>query len=268
MAETQIEYVYGINAVSEMLKHNPRAVQHLYLLDARQDKRIAAIVALAESASLSPRLCDKQKFQALLSSSFNKSLDNAVDNALDNATINHQGVLAACKPSQARDEAYLDATIKRAEHALLFLILDGVTDPHNLGACMRSADAAGVDAVIVPKDNAVGLTPVVRKVASGAAETLPLIVAKNLARCIGNLQASGVWVFGAAGEAEQSLYDIDLLSHSAIVMGAEGSGLRRLTRERCDSLFKIPMFGAVESLNVSVAAGICVFEAQRQRSNR
>ncbi len=260
MAETQIEYVYGINAVSEMLKHNPRAVQQLYLLDARQDKRIAAIVTLAESAGLSPQLSDKQNFHALLSSSFNK--------ALDNTTINHQGVLAACKPSQARDEAYLDAMIKRAEHALLFLILDGVTDPHNLGACMRSADAAGVDAVIVPKDNAVGLTPVVRKVASGAAETLPLIVAKNLARCIGNLQASGVWVFGAAGEAEQSLYDIDLLSHSAIVMGAEGSGLRRLTRERCDSLFKIPMSGAVESLNVSVAAGICVFEAQRQRGNR
>ncbi len=149
---------------------------------------------------------------------------------------------------------------------LLVLLLDEVQDPHNLGACLRSADAAAVDAVVVPADNSVGLTPVVRKVASGAADSVPLFQVSNLKRAIAELQNAGLWVFGAAGEAEQSLYDLDLKGPVAIVMGAEGRGLRRLTRESCDGLFHIPMQGEVSSLNVSVAAGISLFEAVRQRS--
>lgn len=250
MSDESLEYVYGINAVGEMIKHNPKAIQALYINDARHDQRVKQLQALAVDARLTVTACTKDEFNKLLTSQ---------------EDVNHQGVLVACRPSQARDEAYLDALIKRAEHSMLFLILDGVTDPHNLGACLRSADAAGADAVIVPKDNAVGLTPVVRKVASGAAETTPLIVAKNLARCIKNLQDAGVWVMGAAGEAEQTIFDLDFTVNVAIVMGAEGGGLRRLTRERCDTLFHIPMNGAVESLNVSVAAGVCVFEVLRQR---
>ncbi|HGX92090.1 MAG TPA: 23S rRNA (guanosine(2251)-2'-O)-methyltransferase RlmB, partial [Candidatus Tenderia sp.] len=145
------------------------------------------------------------------------------------------------------------------------LILDGVQDPHNLGACLRSADAAGVDAVIVPKDKAAGLTPVVRKVACGAAESVPFYQVTNLARTLRELQELGVWLVGAAGEADTTVYQADLKGSLAIVMGAEEKGLRRLTREHCDSLIKIPMAGTVESLNVSVATGICLFEAVRQR---
>ncbi len=264
MSATALEYVYGINAVGEMIKHNPKAVTQLYILDGRQDQRAQTIRDLAAKARLPLQLCNKADFAALLANPFKQLEMDSNETPFD--AINHQGVLAECKPSQARDEAFLESLIKKSDHALLFLILDGVTDPHNLGACLRSADAAGADAVIIPKDNAVGLTPVVRKVASGAAETMPLVVVKNLARAIKNLQDAGVWVMGAAGEAEQSVFDLDFSGNIALAMGAEGGGLRRLTRERCDSLFKIPMAGAVESLNVSVAAGICVFEVLRQRN--
>lgn len=143
--------------------------------------------------------------------------------------------------------------------------MDSLTDPHNLGACMRSAEAAGVQAVIIPKDNAVGITPVVQKVSSGATELIPLIVVTNLSRTIKQLQDKGIWVIGAAGEAEDLLYDTDLSGPLALVMGAEEKGLRRLTRENCDTLVKIPMIGLVSSLNVSVATGVCLFEALRQR---
>jgi len=146
------------------------------------------------------------------------------------------------------------------------LVLDGVTDPHNLGACLRSAEAAGVQFVIVPKDNSASLTPTVVKVACGAAEVLPLVRVTNLSRTLEWLQSQGVWLVGAAGEAEQDHYQMNLTGPLAIVMGAEGKGLRRLTRERCDSLIRIPMMGEVSSLNVSVASGICLFEALRQRS--
>ena len=145
------------------------------------------------------------------------------------------------------------------------LILDGITDPHNLGACMRSAEAAGIQAIIVPKDNAVGVTPTVQKVASGAAEIIPLVVVTNLSRTLKQLQERGIWIIGAAGEAEQLIYETDLKGPLAIVMGAEEKGLRRLTRENCDILAKLPMMGLVSSLNVSVATGICLFEALRQR---
>jgi 23S rRNA (guanosine2251-2'-O)-methyltransferase len=147
----------------------------------------------------------------------------------------------------------------------LLLVLDGVTDPHNLGACLRSADAAGVQAVIVPKDRSASLTPVVRKVACGAAETVPLVAVTNLARTLKQLQQRGLWVVGTAGEAQQYIYELDLKIPTVIVMGAEGAGMRRLTRENCDYLARLPMAGGVSSLNVSVAAGVCLFEAVRQR---
>jgi len=181
----------------------------------------------------------------------------------------HQDVFASCRPSEVKDEASLLALLRKAQEPALLLLLDGVTDPHNLGACLRAANAAGAQAVVVPQDKSVGMTPVVRKVASGAAEITPLVVVKNLARGIQALQREGVWVMGAAGDAGgQTLYELDLAGPLALVMGSEGSGLRRLTRERCDALFSIPMLGTVESLNVSVAAGICLFEAQRQRRSR
>ena len=152
------------------------------------------------------------------------------------------------------------------EGAPLLLVLDGVTDPHNLGACLRSADAAGALAVIVPKDKSATLTPTVRKVACGAAEVIPLVAVTNLARTLEKLKQRGLWVVGTAGEAEQSLYQQDMTGPTILIMGAEGSGMRRLTRDLCDYLVHLPMTGSVSSLNVSVATGVCLFEAQRQRS--
>jgi 23S rRNA (guanosine2251-2'-O)-methyltransferase len=177
----------------------------------------------------------------------------------------HQGVVARCRPAAERTEAELPAFLEAISGKPLLLVLDGVQDPHNLGACLRTADAAGVHAVILPRDNAASVTSVVRKVASGAAETVPVFHVTNLARTLETLKAAGVWLVGTAGEAERGLYDADLRGPVALVLGAEGTGLRRLTRETCDYLVRIPMAGTVESLNVSVAAGICLFEAVRQR---
>jgi 23S rRNA (guanosine2251-2'-O)-methyltransferase len=179
--------------------------------------------------------------------------------------VNHQGVAARLRPLPLLDEAGLANLLDSLDHPPLLLILDGVTDPHNLGACLRSADGAGVDAVVVPRDRAVGLTPVVRKVASGGAESVPLAQVTNLARIMKDLQQRGVWLVGAAGEADQELYTVDLTGPLALVLGAEGRGLRRLTREHCDHLARLPMLGSVSSLNVSVASGIFLYEALRQR---
>lgn len=174
----------------------------------------------------------------------------------------HQGVVANVGANTSALMT-LDDLFEKSE-SLFLLVLDGVQDPHNLGACLRVADAAGVDAVIAPKDNAVSLTPTVRKVASGAAETVPYIQVTNLARTLQELKDRGIWLYGAAGEAEDSIFEKKLERPLAIVMGAEGKGLRRLTRDHCDFLVKIPMEGAVDSLNVSVATGICCFEVVRQ----
>jgi 23S rRNA (guanosine2251-2'-O)-methyltransferase len=171
------------------------------------------------------------------------------------------------KQQQTQDEPYLKALLKRLDEPPFLLILDGVQDPHNLGACLRSADGAGVHGIIAPRDRSVALTPTVRKVASGAAETVPFIQVTNLARTLKWLKDEGVWLIGTAGEATQTLYEIDLRGALAIVMGGEGKGLRRLTREQCDILVKLPMAGSVESLNVSVASAISLYEAVRQRGN-
>jgi len=165
------------------------------------------------------------------------------------------------------DEKWLIEYLSLLDHAPLILVLDGITDPHNLGACLRSADAAGVDAVIAPRDKSAGLSPIVRKVACGAADTMPFVLVTNLSRMLEKLQKAGVWICGAAGEADKTLTEVDMCIPTAIVMGSEDRGLRRLTRESCDHLVRIPMRGSVESLNVSVATGVMLFEAIRQRAD-
>ena len=186
----------------------------------------------------------------------------------------HQGVVAEALEEPVRgeigqpnlwDEWQLLQAVKDKTGPVLILVLDGVTDPHNLGACLRSADAAGVDAVVVPKDKSADLNPTARKVACGAAETVPFVRVTNISRTLKALKELGVWLYGTAGEAKNSLYDSDLTGSMALVMGAEGGGLRRLTREQCDHLVKLPMAGSVSSLNVSVATGVCLFEVVRQR---
>ncbi|MEH6549036.1 MAG: 23S rRNA (guanosine(2251)-2'-O)-methyltransferase RlmB [Pseudomonadales bacterium] len=243
------ERLFGIHAVSMVLKRGPRRARQLWLLTGRDDQRVAEVRELAIEAGVK------------ISQASRAELDAMVEG-------NHQGAVLEASPAQALDEKALMAILDKQDATPFLLVLDGVTDPHNLGACLRSADAAGVDAVIVPKDNAASLTPAVRKVACGAAETVPFVTVTNLARTLDKLKERGVWLAGAAGEASQSIYQSDFTGSLAIVMGAEGAGLRRLTRERCDFLINIPMAGTVSSLNVSVATGVCLFEAVRQRQSQ
>jgi 23S rRNA (guanosine2251-2'-O)-methyltransferase len=188
--------------------------------------------------------------------------------ALDRMTggARHQGVVARYDTPVPLAESELPRLVDEAGNGALFLVLDGVTDPHNLGACLRSAEAAGVTAVVVPKDRAVGITPTVRRASAGAADRVPLVAATNLSRTLKSLKEAGVWFVGLVGDVDASIYSIDLKGPIAIVLGSEGEGMRRLTREACDFLAKIPMRGGVESLNVSVATGIALFEALRQRA--
>ena len=282
--------VHGLHAVRSVLAgepggpavpgtpEGPGAVLRLYHLEGRHDRRASELLRLAREAG------------AELVAAPRAELDRLAGGG------NHQGVVAELRPgtggaagaggvgpaptasASAPDAAAVEHSaagllewLHRADRpasrgAPLVLVLDGVTDPHNLGACLRSADAAGVDAVLVPKDAAVGLTPIVRKVACGAAETVPLFRATNLARSLDELKSAGFWLHGAAGEGETTLWDARFDGPCALACGAEGRGLRRLTRERCDTLFRIPMAGSVESLNVSVATGIALFEVRRQRA--
>lgn len=249
------QYIYGIHAVDSLLRQNPKSVQRLWAQQGRDDKRIGALLELAQNQGVPVA----------------RETRRAMD---EMAKGRHQGVVAEVSAvsvsgdtGQANlwQEVDLLRAVDAKEGPMLLLVLDGVTDPHNLGACLRSADAAGVDAVIVPRDKSADLSPVSRKVACGAAEVVPFVRVTNLSRTLQALKERGVWLFGAAGEAENSIYDKDLSVSMALVMGAEGSGLRRLTREQCDFLVRLPMAGSVSSLNVSVATGVCLFEAQRQR---
>lgn len=240
------EIVFGLHAVQSLLKSAPDRALELWVLKGRADLRLQKLLNQAQANSL--RVVQKSR----------KELDAACD-------ANHQGVLVLAKPGKLFDEDYLYTMLESLSVEPFLLILDGITDPHNLGACLRSADAAGVQAVIVPKDNSVGVTESARKVACGAADSVPVIPVTNLARTIKNLQELGLWMVGAAGEATMSLYDAPLKGPLGVILGAEGSGLRRLTKEVCDHLAYIPMAGAVSSLNVSVATGVCLFEAVRQR---
>ena len=242
-----MDWVFGIHAVQSILKSSPQRVVELQVIRGRQDARVQKVLNLADQHGIAVQW------------STLKQLDEKVDGR-------HQGVIALCKAGETYDEAFLERLVEERGTNGFFLMLDGVTDPHNLGACLRSADAAGVQAVIVPKDNSVGLTPVVSKVASGAAETVPLVMVTNLARTLKKLQQSGVWAVGTTGDAQKSIYEMDLKGPIALVMGSEGSGMRQLVRSQCDFLAMLPMAGEVSSLNVSVATGICLFEAVRQRN--
>jgi 23S rRNA (guanosine2251-2'-O)-methyltransferase len=250
-----MQYIYGIHAVDSLLRQNPKTVQRLWVQAGRDDKRIARLLELAQNQGVPVAREPK------------KELD-------DRVTGRHQGVVAETfndpvhgdtHQANLLQEADLLRRVEEKDGPVLILVLDGVTDPHNLGACLRSADAAGVDAVVVPKDKSADLTPTARKVACGAAEVVPFARVTNISRTLDALKGRGVWIYGAAGEAEKSIYENDLSGSMALVMGAEGTGLRRLTREHCDFLIKLPMAGSVSSLNVSVATGICLFEAVRQR---
>ena len=246
---SQWEMVYGIHAVEALLRHHPKRVKQLWIAEGRQEPRIQAVVTLADAARVPVQTHSRQ------------SLDEQVDGV-------HQGIVAHVSPSQIWGEAMLEELLDRAEGPPLLLMLDGVTDPHNLGACLRTADAAGVQAVIIPKDKSASLNATVRKVACGAAEVIPLVAVTNLARTLEKLKKRGLWVVGTAGEAEQDVYDVDMTGPTVLVMGAEGKGMRRLTRELCDFLVRLPMSGSFSSLNVSVATGVCLFEAVRQRRSR
>ena len=244
-------FVGGIHAVRSALKHGKDQVLQVWLDLSRKDKRLAELEEIAKQQGIRITRAKKQQ------------LDDMLED------VRHQGAVAEVLAPSSKTEKDLFEIIQSSDEAAFLLVLDGVTDPHNLGACLRSADAAGIQAVIAPKDRSAGLTPVACKVASGAAETVPYVQVTNLVRTLQKLQKDfGVWVIGTAGEAETSLYDADLKGNIAIVMGAEGKGMRRLTRETCDSLIKLPMKGSVKSLNVSVATGICLFEALRQRADR
>ncbi len=243
---TLLERIYGVHAVEALLRHHPKRVKQLWLAEGRQDPRVQALIELARQARVAVGQRDRRE------------LDEWAEGV-------HQGVVAEVSPSQVWGEAMLDELLDRCEGTPLLLVLDGITDPHNLGACLRTADAAGVQVVIVPKDKSATLNATVRKVACGAAEVVPLVAVTNLARTLEKLRQRGLWTVGTAGEAEQELYQLDLRGPTVLIMGAEGKGMRRLTREHCDYLARLPMAGSVSSLNVSVATGVCLFEAVRQR---
>ena len=245
MSENAI--VYGPHAVRALLTRRPADVIRLTLVQDRDDSRQRELQRLAKEKGLQPAIATAAELDRL------------------SGGAAHQGAVAEVRPSAALNENGLLDLLVAAPSPALVLVLDGVTDPHNLGACLRTADAAGVVAVVAPRDRAAGLTPAVRKVAAGAAETMPFAQVTNLARTLRDLKAAGLWIVGTAADAERELHAADLTGPLAIVMGSEGQGLRRLTRECCDFCIRLPMLGAVESLNVSVAAGVVLFEALRQR---
>ncbi|ATF74597.1 23S rRNA (guanosine(2251)-2'-O)-methyltransferase RlmB [Pasteurella multocida] len=241
------ENIYGIHAVSAFLNNAPERLIEVYALKGRDDKRLQPLFNELHQLGITIQFVNRQ------------TLDKKAEGEV------HQGIMARVQPAKELNEADLDTLLQNQSNPLL-LVLDGVTDPHNLGACLRTADAAGVCAVIVPKDKSAQLTAIARKVACGAAEVVPLIRVTNLARTLRELQQKhNIWVVGTAGEATNTLYQTQLTGGLALVMGAEGEGMRRLTREHCDQLISIPMAGSVSSLNVSVATGVCLFEIVRQR---
>jgi len=237
--------LFGFHAVTARLRHEAQSVEEIYVDSSRADRRMQDLLQVARTAGVRIIQADDQR------------LSNMV------GTRRHQGVVAMAAPlSLARN---LDELLDAIEGPPLLLVLDGITDPHNLGACLRVADGAGAHAVIAPKDRSVGLNATAAKVASGAADTVPYITVTNLARTMREMKERDIWLTGTTDDAEKSLYEADFKGGVALVMGSEGEGMRRLTRETCDVLVSIPMFGAVESLNVSVASGICLYEARRQR---
>ena len=239
--------VYGLHAVRAVLTRRPGDVLRLSIAAARDDARVRELREIAVARGVKPVPASAE------------SLDHETGGAA------HQGVVAEVRPSAPLNENSLLDLLTSQSETVLVLVLDGVSDPHNLGACLRTADAAGATAVVAPRDRAAGLTPVVRKVAAGAAETIPFAQVTNLARALRDMKQAGLWIAGTAEDGDRSLYEADLTGPLALVMGSEGRGLRRLTREYCDYTVSLPMRGTVGSLNVSVAAGIALYEALRQR---
>jgi 23S rRNA (guanosine2251-2'-O)-methyltransferase len=236
--------VFGFHAVLARLRADPSSVLEIYLDETRNDARAKDLAAVAERAKVHLMRVPTRRLDGFYGGG------------------RHQGVVARIEIKKTSDS--VDEILEGVEHPLL-LVLDGVTDPHNLGACLRVANGAGAHAVLAPKDRAVGLTPTVSKVASGAAEMTPYLMVTNLARTLSELKERNIWVVGADERAEKTLYEADLPDSIAWVLGAEGEGMRRLTRESCDLLVRIPMRGEVESLNVSVSAGVCLYESARRR---
>jgi 23S rRNA (guanosine2251-2'-O)-methyltransferase len=241
-----LKVLYGFHAVTARMRHDASTIEEILYDPSRRDRRMLDFLAQAEKLGVRTIAADAQRLQGLTGAD------------------RHQGVVArAGDVTLAQNLAeLLDSVVGPP----LLLVLDGVTDPHNLGACLRVADAAGAHAVVAPRDRAVGLNATAAKVASGAAETMPYITVTNLARALREMQEAGIWVIGTDDAATGSLYETKLEGPIALVMGAEGEGMRRLTRDTCDSLMHIPMYGSVESLNVSVASGVCLFESVRQRA--
>ena len=243
----QNQWIAGINAVASAIENDADNVREVLVEGGSKNSRLTEIEENARRKGIEVRRVTQQ------------ALDGV------GGSVRHQGVVARYAAAKTWDEGELAGLIEAAEGKALVLVLDGVQDPHNLGACLRSAAAAGATAVVFPKDKAVQVNATVRKTSAGAADTLPIFSVTNLSRTLRDLQKAGVWIYGFAGEADASLYSLDLKGNVALVMGSEGDGLRRLTRENCDQLVKIPMPGEFESLNVSVATGIALFEAVRQR---
>ncbi|HEX5276681.1 MAG TPA: 23S rRNA (guanosine(2251)-2'-O)-methyltransferase RlmB [Fluviicoccus sp.] len=243
------ELVYGIHTVEALLHQHPESVLEVFILLTRDDNRLHVIENLAKRHGISLQSTSRDKLDQM------------------SGSPQHQGVAARTRPLPVQGDSELMTLVEGLQVPPLLLVLDNITDPHNLGACLRTAEAVGVHGVVAPKDRAAGLTPVARKTASGAAEVLPFFQVTNLARTLGQLAEAGVWRVGTTLTPEaKSLYEIKLTGPMAIVMGAEGAGMRRLTRENCDELAFIPMVGTVQSLNVSVATGITLYEAYRQRT--
>jgi 23S rRNA (guanosine2251-2'-O)-methyltransferase len=244
-----IEQVYGLHAVAALLSSRPASIKKLMVADVAADRQLAPLLEQAVAAGISIQKINR------------KELDQQAPDS------RHQGIIAVVREAtQGISERELPNFLAALTEPAFLLVLDGVQDPHNLGACLRTADAAGVQAVIMPQDRAVGITPVVHKVACGAVESVPIFTVTNLARTLRHLREAGIWIYGASDAADEGLYESDLQGPIAVVLGSEGKGMRRLTREHCDHLLAIPMAGQVESLNVSVAAGVLLFEAKRQRS--
>jgi len=241
------EIVCGFHAVSSAIRRAPDTVIQLWIDSSRHDSRVTKLTVEAQQAGVNTISTDKS------------NLDQK------SGGQRHQGVLAEIRSSEYQDESALYRRLELHEHQPLLLVLDQVQDPHNLGACLRTAEGAGVDAVVLPKDGAAPVNQTVRRVAAGAADRIPVYYVTNLSRCLESLKKMGVWITGAAEEGDSDLYDLHFNGSTAIVMGAEGKGLRRLTREHCDQIVRIPMAGAVSSLNVSVATGVILFEVVRQR---
>ncbi len=239
--------IFGLHAAQAALDYAPKKIKQAWVDQKRQDERLTSLLKGLQKNNIRPEKADRKK------------LDNLSKGG------NHQGVILEVELPAMRSESDLKAVIESTKQVPFWLVLDHIQDPQNLGACLRTADAAGVQGVIVTKDQAVGITPTVCKVASGAAETVPIYQVTNLSRTLSWLKEQGIWVAGAAGEAEKTIYAMDVNMPIALVMGAEEKGMRRLTREQCDFLVKIPMQGSVESLNVSVAAGVLIYEIFRQR---